>query len=216
MSVINYDYLHDPFVFNADRNTWMSGGGTHTWNASFEWTFTDPLYINWLAGRSTGNATRQGTADYNIINGTTVVIPLDYCAYVTLDPNTDGAVLTVSVCAGASLPQGDNIYVVAIHRDIGLSPLNPLLLRWGNTVPVGQSYNQATGMPTIGFAADYSGSTWTVNHNLNSLDCLFLAKDNNSPRKQIWPQEVEFTNVNTITVTFSSSVTGRAVCMKAI
>jgi hypothetical protein len=169
-----------------------------------------------MAGRSTGSATRQGTADHNVINAQTVIIPLDYCAYVTLDPNTDGAVLTVTVCSGANLPQGDNIYVLAIHRDIGLSPNNPLMLRWGNSIPMGQSYNQSTGMPTIGFASSYSGSTWTVNHNLNSLDVLVLCKDNGTPANQIWPQNVEFTNVNTVTITYSSSVTGRAVVIKAI
>ena len=89
MSVIHADVLKDPFVFNSDRNNWMSGGGIHTWNSSYEWTFTTPIYINWLAGRSTGSASRRGTANFNQINATTVTLAVDTCAYVVLDPNTD-------------------------------------------------------------------------------------------------------------------------------
>jgi hypothetical protein len=214
MPVLNYDSIHDPFVFNADRNTWMAGGGTHSWNGSYQWTFTSPLFINWLAGRSSGNATRQGTATYNQCIAQTVTIPLNNVAYVTLDPNTDGAALTVSVCAGSALPQGDNIFVLAMHRDLGLSPNNPILLRWGNTIGVGQSYNASSGIPVIGFASNYSGTTWTVNHSLNSTDVIVQCQDNSSPKQLIFPQTIEFTSTSTITITFSTSVTGRVQVIK--
>jgi hypothetical protein len=215
MAVIFPDVLKDPFIFNSDRNTWMSGGGTHTWSGTYNWAFTDPIYINWLAGRGLSNATRRGTANYNVVAATTVNIPIDSVAYVTLDPNTDGAALAVTVCAGTALPQGDNVFVLAMHRDLGLSPNNPLLMRWGNAIPVGGSYNATSGFPTFGYANNYAGATWTVNHLLNSTDCVVLCQDNASPRNQIFPQSVAFTNVNTITITFSTSVTGRAVVLKA-
>ena len=216
MSVIHADVLKDPFVFNSDRNNWMSGGGLHTWNASYEWTFTTPIYINWLAGRSTGSASRRGTANFNQINATTVTLAVDTCAYVVLDPNTDGSLLTVVVTTGALLPQGDNVFVLAMHRDLGLTPLNPLLLRWGNSIPVGGSYDANVGFPTFGYANNYSGATWTISHSLNSTDCVVCLQDNSTPTNQIWPANIEFTDVNTVTVTFSTSVTGRAVVIKAV
>jgi len=216
MSVIHADVLKDPFVFNSDRNNWMSGGALHTWNSSYEWTFTDPIYINWFAGRSTGSASRRGTANFNQINATTVTLPINTCAYVVLDPNTDGALLTVNVTTGILLPQGDNIFVLAMHRDLGLGALNPLLLRWGNSIPVGGSYNANAGFPTFGYANNYGGTVWTINHGLNSTDCVVCLQDAATPRNQIWPANIEFTSVNTITVTWSTATGGRAVVMKAV
>lgn len=221
MAVIFPDVLKDPFIFNSDRNTWMSGGGTHTWNSSYNWSFTDPMYINWLAGRGLSNSTRRGTANYNVVAATTVNIPLDSVAYVTLDPNTDASALAVTVCAGTALPQGDNVLVLAMHRNLGYTPNNPLLMRWGNSIAVGGSYNATSGFPTIGYTNTLalSGTTWNVTHNLNSLAVLVMCYDAmTAPANIIWPQSIQVTGVNILVVTWSSppTATGRVVVIKVV
>ena len=219
MAIVHSDLLKDPFVFNSDRNNWMSGGGIHTWSAgvgpTHTWSFTTPIYISWLAGRSTGAASHQGVATFNQIAASAgIPIPLNSIAYVTLDVNSN-ATVGVTVCAGSALPQGDNIFVLCSHRDVGLAAnLNPLMMRWGNSIGPGQSYNATSGFPTLGFAGNYSGVTWTITHSLGSTDVLVECLDNGTPRNIIWPQNIAITDLNNVTITWSSAVTGRVIVMK--
>jgi len=218
MAIVNPDLLKDPFVFNSDRNNWMAGGGVHTWSAdagtTHTWSFTTPLFICWLAGRSTGSASHQGVATYNQVPAQSIPIPLDSVVYVTLDADNN-ATLGITVCAGTALPQSDNIFVLCSHRNVVATPnLNPLMMRWGNSIGPGQSYNATSGFPTLGFAGNYSGVTWTVTHSLSSTDVLVECLDNGTPRNVIWPQNIAITDANNVTITWSSSVTGRVIVMK--
>ena len=217
MAIVHADLLKDPFVFNSDRNNWMAGGGVHTWSLASPhiWSFTTPLYICWLAGRSTGAASHQGVATYNQIPATSVTIPIDNVAYVTIQPDSEGAVLGITVCPGASLPQNDDIFVLCSHRNVGLGTANPLMMRWGNSIGVGQSYNAAAGFPTLGFSGNYGPAvTWTIAHGLSSTDVLVECLDNSTPRNVIWPQNIAITDANNVTITWSSAVTGRVIVMK--
>ena len=210
MGIVNEDSLKYPLIFNSDRNIFMSGGGTHTWNSSYEWEFTDNIYLNWFPGRL------RGSASYNVIPSTEspVTIPLGSVAYVTLDNETDAASLTVSVIDGPSLPQGDNIWAVAIHRDIGLSPNNPVRLANGNTIKINGSWTATAGAPVNGFASAYTGTVWTVNHNLGTVDVIVNIVEDGSPAKVVYPLTTEITNANTVTVRFNETVTGRAIVIK--
>jgi len=224
MAIVNPDLLKDPFVFNSDRNNWMSGGGVHTWSLTpgpapayiRTWTFTTPILVSWLAGRSTGEASHRGTATYNQIAATSIPIPLNYVAYVTIDPENDGATLGITVATGLTLPQNDNIFVLCSYKDVGLGANNPLMMRWGNCIAPGQSYNGTTGFPTLGYANNYTGATWTVNHTLSSTDVFVECLDSATPRNVIFPQNIAITDINTVTVTWSSSVTGRCLVMKIV
>jgi len=222
MAIVHADLLKDPFVFNSDRNNWMVGGGVLTWSAgagpTHTWTWTQPIYINWLAGRSTGAASNRGTATYNTIpaNPVGIPIPINNVAYVTIDAENDGVALGITVCAGTALPQNDNIFVLCSHRDVGLGNQNPLQMRWGNSIATGQSYNASAGFPTLGYANNYTGATWTVNHALSSTDVFVQCLDNGTPRNIIWPQNIAITDANNVTITWSSAVTGRAIIMKIV
>jgi len=58
----------------------------------------------------------------------------------------------------------------------------------------------------------YNGSTWVVNHNLDTPNPLVQAYD--SDNYQIIPQSIRLTDNNTITITFPSIVSGSAVVGK--
>lgn len=214
MSLYNAPIPNFPQIFLTDRNIIMSGGGTHTWVSSPStgtWTFNSAIYLNWFAGRL------HGTGNYNTILPQSVVIPLDSVAYVTINPNASGAVpagqLTINVVAGTSLQKGDNLFVLAMHRDLGYGN-NPVTLRNGVSIPNGGSWSATGGGTVTGFAGNYSGTSWAINHALNSTDVSVSIQDNSSPRKLIHPENVFFVDANNASVTFSESVTGRAVIMK--
>ena len=208
MAIIHEDSLRYPEIFRTDRNIVMSGGGVHSWNSSYQWSFTKPIYLNWFAERL------KGTAKYNQvpITESPVTIPVDNVAYVTIDTTTDGQALSLTVVDGNNLPQGDNIFVLAYHRNISYSPDNPLFLRNGVTIPVGGSWDSkgVTGV-TGSYANDYNAQVWTVNHNLGTTDCTVILQDSSTPRQIIWPEKIEYTSINTVTVTFGEVVNGRAI-----
>ena len=227
MAITHADLLKDPYIFNSDRNCWMSGGGTHTWSSDIStthtWTFTAPIYISWLANRGTSSASNRGTATFNQILATTIPIPLDYVAYVTLGPSqAPGVPLAISVAPGATLPQSDNLFVLCSHKQLSgvATNQNPLMMRWGNSIAVGQSYNATAGFPTLGYTNSviYGPSTsWTVNHGLNSPAVLIQCYDSMTyPANVIWPQSFQATDANNMVVTWSSAVSGRAVVMKIV
>jgi len=58
----------------------------------------------------------------------------------------------------------------------------------------------------------FTGTTWTVNHNLDSLNPIVQAYD--SDDYQVIPQTVRITDADNITITFPNSVTGYAVVAK--
>lgn len=58
----------------------------------------------------------------------------------------------------------------------------------------------------------FDGSTWTVEHNLDTLNPIVAAYDGDN--YQIIPQSVRITDADTITITFPNSVSGSAVVAK--
>jgi len=58
----------------------------------------------------------------------------------------------------------------------------------------------------------FTGTTWTVNHNLNAPNPIVQAYD--SDDYQIVPQSIRITDSDTVTITFPNSVTGYAVVAK--
>jgi len=210
MAIIHDDHQIDALIYNSDRNIFMSGGGAISWNASYQMSFTNPIYLNWFANRI------RGAANYNAIDITSspITIPLDSVVYVTLDDNNDGAILTPVVVAGISLPRSNDIYVIASHRDIGYAPNNPLTLRSGQFIQIGTTWNSSFGAPTTMYAGNYVGQTWTVNHNLGTTDVVITLQDNSSPRQIIYAEDIVFTNTNTVVVTYNELVTGRIIVIK--
>ena len=210
MSIIHENSLKYPEIFNSDRNIMMAGGGTHAWNSSYEWSFDGTIYLSWFAERL------RGAADYNIIEVTQspVTIPMNSVAYVTLNNTTNGASLTPTVVGGASLPRGDNIVVVASHKDVGIAPNNPLMLKNGTSIAVGAEYSATAGTPVTGYTNTYSGTTWTIVHGLGTVAVQVTLQDNAVPPKQIFAEKIEFTDANTVTVTFGETTNGRAVVIK--
>jgi hypothetical protein len=211
MAIIHENSLSYPETYNSDRNIFMSGGGKLQWSSTAIWSFDKPIYINWLAGRL------RGSANFNIVQSTQspVTIPLNSVAYVVMDQNTDGASLNVIVCSGSAVPQNnDNLFVLAIHRDIGEAPNNPLQLSNGAFVKVGSSWNSIEGAPITGFAGNFSGVTWTIPHNLNTLDVMIELRDNSTPPNQIFANKVEYTDLNTLKAYFQDTITGRALIVK--
>jgi len=211
MAIIHENSLSYPEVYNSDRNIFMSGGGKLAWSSSAIWSFDKPIYVNWLVGRL------RGTANYNVIQTTQspVSIPLNSVAYVIIDPNVDAASLNIVVCDGTVVPQNvDNLFVLAINRDIGEAPNNPLQVANGAFVKVGSSWNSIEGAPVTGFAANYSGVSWTIPHNLNSLDVMIELRDSSAIPNQIFADRVEYIDANTLKAYFSDIMTGRALVVK--
>ena len=58
----------------------------------------------------------------------------------------------------------------------------------------------------------FEGTTWTVSHNLDTLNPIIAAYDGDN--YQIIPQSVRITDADTITITFPNSVSGSAVVAK--
>ena len=58
----------------------------------------------------------------------------------------------------------------------------------------------------------FTGTTWTVNHNLDTENPIVQAYDNDN--FQVIPQSVRITDADNITITFPNSVTGYAVVAK--
>lgn len=58
----------------------------------------------------------------------------------------------------------------------------------------------------------FTGTTWTVSHNLNAPNPIVQAYDNDD--YQIVPQSIRITDSDTVTITFPNSVTGYAVVAK--
>lgn len=58
----------------------------------------------------------------------------------------------------------------------------------------------------------FTGTTWTVNHNLDTTNPIVQAYD--SDDYQVIPQSVRITDADNITITFPNSVTGYAVVAK--
>lgn len=210
MSVFHEPTVNYPQIFLSDRNIMMIGGGTHTWNASNEWAFTEPIYMNWFAGRL------RGTATYNKIEVTNspITIGNDEVVYVDINPNAEGASLTPVVIAGTALTKADNRFVIAMVRNLYGSN-NPLELRNGVIIPVGGSWSATGGGNITGYADNFSGTTWNVTHSLNTYDVSVTLYDTTvSPRKQVWPENIFIVDANNIQVTFSATVAGRCVVIK--
>ena len=58
----------------------------------------------------------------------------------------------------------------------------------------------------------FDGTTWTVEHNLDTLNPIVAAYDGDN--YQIIPQSVRITDADTVTITFPNSVSGSAVVAK--
>lgn len=58
-------------------------------------------------------------------------------------------------------------------------------------------------------AQDTPSATWTVDHQGKSLNCLVTVLDENN--RVVTPDEIEYTDEDTITVTFLTPAVGRAV-----
>ena len=58
----------------------------------------------------------------------------------------------------------------------------------------------------------FEGTTWTVSHNLDTLNPIIAAYDGDN--YQIIPQSVRITDADTVTITFPNSVSGSAVVAK--
>ena len=59
-----------------------------------------------------------------------------------------------------------------------------------------------------------SATTWTVEHNLSTLQPLVAVWDSSSPAKIVIPDEIEATDADTVTITFNSALAGRATVTK--
>jgi len=211
MPIIHDDHQKDGYIYNSDRNIQLFLGpnglvsGEICWNSAFQMTWSGPIYLSWFAERL------WGTAKFNVISAASspVVIPLDCVMYVMVDPDTDGQVLTPIVVAGSALPHGDNVFVIASHKDIGLTPNNPLILKNNVSIPMGTCWSQTMDLTTGWWASDFNSQVWSCNHNLGTTDVDIVIQDASSPRQQIWPEKIEMTDFNNVTVTFGEVVAGR-------
>jgi len=198
-----------PSIFNSDRNIIMLSSSNHTWDKDTGiWTWDNIIYIDLMANRE------AGLAEYNQIASGSVTINASEVAYVTLDQDTNGAVLTIQTAPQANLPNDKDTYVIAMR--CSNIPTEPLLLNNGIMVRDDSGYNQTTGKRNA-FKNFYSGVTWTVVHNLKDADVVIVCKDTTvTPNRQVTPEIIEFQDSNTVVVTFNESVTGKAIVMKGI
>lgn len=60
-----------------------------------------------------------------------------------------------------------------------------------------------------------ASSTWTITHNLNSVNVQVQVFDNSSPAEEIQYDTLTITDANTVTITFTTSVEGKATVFAA-
>jgi hypothetical protein len=168
-------------------------------------SWSGPIYLSWFGERL------WGSANYNVIPAAAspISIPVDCVAYVMVDPDTDGQALTPIIVSGPSLPHGDNVVVIASHKDIGLTPNNPIVLRNNVSIPMSTCWSQTMGLETGFWAGDFNASVWNANHNLHSTDVDIVLQDANTPRQQIFPEKIEMIDINNVRITFGQVVAGR-------
>ena len=209
MSVIHPAVQLFPSIFNSDRNIVMLSASNNSWdNATGEWVFDNTIFIQLLANRE-GKA-----AEYNQIASATVTLATNEVAYVTLDQENNGAVLTINTALTEDLPNDEDTFVIAMR--CSNLPTEPLLLRNGIMVQDDSGYNQTTGKRNS-FANFYSGVTWTVSHNLKTQDVILVCKDTTvTPHRKVEPEIIEYDDNNTVVATFNESVTGKAVVFKGV
>jgi len=211
MPIIHDDHQKDGYIYNSDRNIQLFMGpngispGEVCWNSAYQMYWSGPIYLSWFGERL------WGSANYNVIPAAAspIVIPVDCVAYVMVDPDTDGQTLTPIIVGGASLPHGDNVIVIASHKDIGLTPNNPLILRNNASIPINTCWSQTMGLETGMWAGDFNAMVWNANHNLHSTDVDIVIQDANTPRQQIFPEKIEMIDIDNVRVTFGQTVAGR-------
>lgn len=211
MPIIHDDHQRDGYIYNSDRNNQMFMGpsgpnaGQICWNSAYQMTWDGPIYLSWFGERL------WGSAKYNQIpaSASPVVIPVDCVMYVMLDPDTDGQNLTPIVVSGAFLPHGDNVLVIASHKDIGLTPSNPLVLMNNVSIPIDTCWSQTIGLSTGWWAGNFNSQVWNAFHNLHTTDVDIVIQDANNPRQQIVPEKIEMIDIDNVRITFGEVVAGR-------
>lgn len=213
MSLLHENTPSYPQIFQSDRNIMLSGGGTHTWTSTGStgtWKWSGDIYLNWFAGRL------HGTAKFNKIAANTsgLAIPIGSVAYVVIDPNVYAKVLTVVVADGATIQHSENMFVLAMHSDLGYGA-NPLSLRNGIVIPSGGTWISSGGTTATGVSMAKSGTIWNCAHNLNSSLLSITVFD--SSNYQVFPESIQIIDDNNVRIIFSGSgITGRACIIKGI
>lgn len=74
-----------------------------------------------------------------------------------------------------------------------------------------------TGKGAIGYThyQTIAADTWTVNHTLGTPEIIIQVNDAATPRNLLIPQNIEFTDDDTATITFPFAVAGEAICISA-
>ena len=211
MSLLHENTPSYPQIFQSDRNIMLAGGGTHTWTSSGStgtWSWTGDIYLHWFAGRM------HGAAKFNKIAAGSVAIPIGSVAYVIIDPVVYAKVLTVVVADGASIAHSENMFVLAMHSDLGYGT-NPLSLRNGVIIPSGGTWISSGGTSATGVSMAKSGTIWNCAHNLNST--LVFVSIYDASGYQVWPESIQIIDSNNIRITYSGSgITGTACIIKGI
>lgn len=79
----------------------------------------------------------------------------------------------------------------------------------GQTMTIGVGYGG--GLATCVASTEAAATSWTITHNLGTTDLSITVQDDSTPRVEIIPDGIEFTDVNTVTITFNTAQAGRAV-----
>jgi len=71
------------------------------------------------------------------------------------------------------------------------------------------------GTPSFIYDVPIASATWVAPHNLGSTDLICQVVDNSVPPKTINPLEIEFSTIDTATITFPMAIAGKAKFMSA-
>lgn len=137
-----------------------------------------------------------GTSDHDLLNNLAWSV-----AGHTIDANiVPTASGTQSVgTAPVAFAEGhfDNLYTNYIYGDGS---------NLTNIVTGGGGYVHIQSSPSV---------AWIVDHNLGTDDVIVQVADNSAPPLQVIPTEIEYTNINRVTITFSEAEAGQAMVVTA-
>ena len=135
--------------------------------------------------------------------------------FACIDTGGAGAVSSVGAVGGADLTGNIDIGAssgfIVVGDTAGASPITVDLDVWALSGLWGFPTNGFVNTPQCYSEVFTSTTSLVVSHNLNSQDVVVGVYDNSSPPRVLFPDDIELTNANSVTVTFNIATAGRVV-----
>src|SRR6185312_1864943 len=141
--------------------------------------------------------------------------PLNFVVTVNSNPTTGNITLSLGSNQTLLLALDNYYYEVMITNGTNTYQILTGLIRVIPGINTRGKYtfipSDETLSPTMNFIFNTPQSTWTINHNLNTLNIVIVTYDSNGNQIQ---GSIQLVNLNTATITFVTPQTGTAVVLQ--